>query len=201
MSSEQNKRAVAEFVERCQNQHDLAFADEAFHPKFVNHYRPKGRALPETDRPARGFQAFYGALLQGFPDATVEIDEQFAERDLVATRKTFRGTHLGELWDLPPTGNRVELEFIDIFRVCDTGRRWTSVRSGGRCARRPRASDGDASRDTVCEEHRGQRVRHQLTATAPRVIPSSGSAGSGACRGSAADGATRPRRCVRGGSR
>ena len=106
MSGDDNKRAVAEFVERCQNQHDLAFADEAFHPKFVNHYRPEGRALPETDRPARGFQAFYGALLQGFPDATVEIDEQFAERDLVATRKTFRGTHLGELWDLPPTGNR-----------------------------------------------------------------------------------------------
>jgi SnoaL-like polyketide cyclase len=73
-------------------------------PKFVNHYRPEGRALPETDRPASGFQTFYGALLQGFPDATVEINEQLAERDLVATRKTFRGTHLGELWDLPPTG-------------------------------------------------------------------------------------------------
>jgi predicted ester cyclase len=132
MSGDDNKRAVAEFVERCQNQHDLAFADEAFHPEFVNHYRPEGRALQETDRPASGFQAFYGALLQGFPDATVEISEQLAERDLVATRKTLRGTHLGELWDLPPTGNRVELEFIDIFRVCD-GRlieHWTSMDIG-----------------------------------------------------------------------
>jgi len=95
-------------------------------------YRPEGRALQETDRPASGFQAFYGALLQGFPDATVEISEQLAERDLVATRKTLRGTHLGELWDLPPTGNRVELEFIDIFRVCD-GRlieHWTSMDIG-----------------------------------------------------------------------
>ena len=46
MSGEDNKRVVAEFVERCQNQHDLAFADEAFHPKFVNHYRPEGRAIP-----------------------------------------------------------------------------------------------------------------------------------------------------------
>jgi predicted ester cyclase len=124
-----NKQAVAQFVERCQNQHDLDFADEAFHPEFKNHYRPEGRALPETGRPASGFQAFYGALLQGFPDAAVEIDDQLAERDLVATRKTFRGTHLGELWDLPPTGNRVELEFIDIFRLRD-GRlieHWTSM--------------------------------------------------------------------------
>jgi predicted ester cyclase len=94
MSPEDNKRAVAEFVERCQNDHDLAFADEAFHPDFVNHYRPEGLPIPGTDRPASGFQTFYGALLLGFPDATVEIDEQLAERDLVATRKTFRGTHL-----------------------------------------------------------------------------------------------------------
>ncbi len=59
----------------------------------------------------------------------MEINEQLAERDLVATRKTFRGTHLGELWDLPPTGNRVEFEFIDIFRV-SKGRlieHWTSM--------------------------------------------------------------------------
>jgi predicted ester cyclase len=124
-----NKRAVAEFVERCQNQHDLAFADEAFHPEFKNHYRPEGRDIPETNRPASGFQAFYGALLQGFPDATVEIGDQLAERDLVATRKTLRGTHLGELWDLPPTGNRVELEFIDIFRLRDglLIEHWTSM--------------------------------------------------------------------------
>ena len=129
MSTEDNKRVVAEFVERCQNQHDLDFADQAFHPEFVNHYHPEGQALPETERPASGFQHFYGALLRGFPNASVEINEQLAERDLVATRKTLRGTHLGELWGLPPTGNHIELEFIDIFRVRD-GRlveHWTSM--------------------------------------------------------------------------
>jgi predicted ester cyclase len=132
MSDDNNKRTVAEFVERCQNQHDLAFADEVFHPQFVNHYRPEGLPTPETDRPASGFQAFYGGLLQGFPDATMEINDQLAERDLVATRKTFRGTHLGEIWDLSPTENRVELEFIDIFRVTDgrLSEHWTSMDLG-----------------------------------------------------------------------
>jgi predicted ester cyclase len=40
-----------------------------------------------------------------------------------------RGTHLGELWDLPPTGNQVELEFIDIFRLRDGKliEHWTSM--------------------------------------------------------------------------
>jgi len=31
MSGDDNKHVVAAFVERCQNQHDLAFADEIFH--------------------------------------------------------------------------------------------------------------------------------------------------------------------------
>jgi predicted ester cyclase len=132
VTCDDNKRVVAEFVERCQNQHDLAFADEIFHPQFVNHYRPGGVPIQQTGRPASGFQAFYGKLLQGFPDAAVEINEQLAERDLVATRKTLRGTHLGELWGLPPTGNRVELEFIDIFRLRDGKliEHWTSMDLG-----------------------------------------------------------------------
>ncbi len=119
MSLEENKRVVADFVEVCQNQHNLAAADEIFHPDFVNHYAPEGRPLPPAPRPAGSFQAFYGMLLRAFPDATMEINEQLAERDLVATRKMLRGTHLGEIWSLPPTGNRVEWEFIDIFRVRD----------------------------------------------------------------------------------
>jgi predicted ester cyclase len=129
MSTEDNKRVVAEFVRRCQDQHDLAFADEIIHPGFVNHYRPGGREIPTAERPASGFQAFYGAILGGIPDARMEINEPLAERDLVATRKTLCGTHLGDLWGLPPTGNLVEFEFLDIFRVADGKliEHWTSM--------------------------------------------------------------------------
>ncbi|HZC06338.1 MAG TPA: ester cyclase [Ktedonobacterales bacterium] len=112
-----NKRVVARFVEVCQNQHDLAAADAMFHPTFVNHYALQGRLLPPTTRPAGAFQRYYAQFLVAFPDATMQIEEQVAERDLVVTRKTFRGTHLGEQWGLPPTGNRVQVEFIDIFRL------------------------------------------------------------------------------------
>jgi predicted ester cyclase len=119
VSVEDNKRVVATFVEVCQNQHNLEFADEIFHPEFVDHYRPGGRVLEAAARPAASFQAFYGTLLHAFPDATMQIDEQLAERDLVATRKTLRGTHQAEIWGFPPTGTRVEWSFIDIFRVRD----------------------------------------------------------------------------------
>ena len=119
MSVEDNKQVVARFVEVCQNQHDLAAADAMFHPEFVNHYDPEGRPLPTTTRPAEGFQRYYGKFLTAFPDATMQIEAQIAEHDLVVTRKTFRGTHLGEQWGLPPTGNHVQVEFIDIMRVRD----------------------------------------------------------------------------------
>jgi predicted ester cyclase len=116
---EDNKRVVATFVEVCQNQHNLAFADEVFHPDFVNHYAPEGRPILTSQSSVDHFKHFYGLLLRAFPDATMEINEQLAERDLVATRKTLRGTHRGEIWGLTPTGNRVEWEFSDIFRVRD----------------------------------------------------------------------------------
>jgi predicted ester cyclase len=119
MSTKDNKRVVARFVEVCQNQHNLAFADEVFHAEFVNHYAPEGRPLDPHQRAVDHFKHFYDMLLHAFPDATMRIDEQLAERDMVATRKTLRGTHRGELWGLPPTGNRIEWEFIDIFRVRD----------------------------------------------------------------------------------
>jgi predicted ester cyclase len=141
VSIEDNKRVVANFVEVCQNQHDLAAADEIFDRDLVNHYAPEGQPLPATSRPAGAFQTFYGMLLRAFPDATVEINEQLGERDLVATRKTLRGTHRGEIWELPPTGNRVELEFIDIFRVKDGKlvEHWTSMDIGAlRAQMRPR---------------------------------------------------------------
>jgi predicted SnoaL-like aldol condensation-catalyzing enzyme len=104
MSVEDNKQVVARFVEVCQNQHDLAAADGMFHPQFVNHSFPGGRPLPATSRPAESFQRYYGMFLAAFPDATMQIEEQIAEGDLVVTRKTFRGTHLGEQWRLPPYG-------------------------------------------------------------------------------------------------
>ncbi len=85
--------------------------------------------MPAGQRPVDHFKQFYGMLLRAFPDASMRIEEQVAERDLVVTRKTLRGTHRGELWDIPATGNQVEWEFIDIFRVQDgkLAEHWTHM--------------------------------------------------------------------------
>lgn len=56
-------------------------------------------------------------LRTAFPDLTVEVVEQFADGDRVATRKTLHGTHRGTFAGMPPTGRRVAIRVMDIVRV------------------------------------------------------------------------------------
>jgi len=55
----------------------------------------------------------------GSTAAAYESRSAFAEGDLVVARKTWRGTHRGELLGIPATGKQVTLEVIDISRIRD----------------------------------------------------------------------------------
>ena len=62
---------------------------------------------------------FLRAFINAFPDSYVTIEDMIAEGDRVVTKKTFTGTHTGELSGIPPTGNRVSIQYVDIMRVRD----------------------------------------------------------------------------------
>ena len=47
------------------------------------------------------------------------IHDQVAEGDQVTTRKSLRGTHLGDFLNIAPTGKAVSIEVIDILRLVD----------------------------------------------------------------------------------
>ena len=49
----------------------------------------------------------------------MEIEDQIAQADLVATRWTCTGTHEGELMGISPTGIRVTQPGMDISRLSD----------------------------------------------------------------------------------
>jgi predicted ester cyclase len=109
---EKNKAVVRRFVDEVQTGHNVDVITELFAPDFVNRTRP---TAPDRD----GLKRVHSLLLSALPDASVTIHELVAEGDLVVARKTWRGTHRGELLGIPPTGKQVTLEIIDISRIRD----------------------------------------------------------------------------------
>ena len=74
------------------------------------------------EEPGHGLDAYKEACLvfdRAFPDWSMEIHDQIAEDDQVATRYTNRGTHEGELEGIEATGNTVEFTGIIINRFED----------------------------------------------------------------------------------
>lgn len=45
---------------------------------------------------------------RAFPDLVMTIEQQIAEESWVATRVTYRGTHMGDFAGIPATGRRIE---------------------------------------------------------------------------------------------
>ena len=54
-----------------------------------------------------------------FPDVHMQIEDQIAEGDRVATRWVASGTHEGDLMGINPTGNRVTVAGMTIDRIAD----------------------------------------------------------------------------------
>jgi steroid delta-isomerase-like uncharacterized protein len=54
-----------------------------------------------------------------FHGLQVTIDDMMAEGDKVTCRFTARGVHNGEFMGLPPTGKKIAMTGIEIFRLRD----------------------------------------------------------------------------------
>ena len=110
--SEENKAIVRRFVEQVQNRHDVNAVDELVSPLFVD------RSGMEGIEPTReGTKQFLTVLFATFPDLHFTVEDMVAEGDKVVTRKTFHGTHQARFLGIPDTGNRVDVEVIDIMRI------------------------------------------------------------------------------------
>jgi predicted ester cyclase len=111
---DENKAVIRRFVEEVQNNKSEAAYDELNDPEFVNLSSPPG--IPSDKE---GGKMYLFGFLNAFPDCHFTIDDMLAEGDQVVTKKTFRGTHTADFAGIPPTGRKVELQFVDIMRVRD----------------------------------------------------------------------------------
>jgi steroid delta-isomerase-like uncharacterized protein len=114
MSAKENKTLVRRFVDEVQSQGNVDAIEEFCSPEFVNHSTPPG--LP-PDR--EGIKIVTAMFREAFPDSYFTVEDMLAERDKVATRKTFHGTHRGEFMGTPPTGRQVSTGLIDIVRISE----------------------------------------------------------------------------------
>ena len=112
--SNANAAVVRRFVEEYQGTGKEEVALELLAPDFVDH-SPFGPLSSDRD----GVLALFGMLFAAFPDLHAEIHDQLVDADKVVTRKTFHGTHKGELMGIAPTGREVAFDVIDIVRVRD----------------------------------------------------------------------------------
>jgi len=111
--SEENKALVRRQEEELFGGGNLDVADEVYAPDYVGHD-------PSNPEDVRGLQAAKKAAAeyrQAFPDLRVSVEDLVAEGDRVAARLRFRGTHLGELDGIAPTGRRVDCSGIVISRI------------------------------------------------------------------------------------
>ena len=113
MSAEENKSLVRRFVEEFWNEGNTAAADELMAPDAEIHM-PTGEMV-NLD----GLKGFASMIRGSFPDWHSTAEELIAEGDKLAERWTGRGTHLGELQGIPPTGKRVEVPGSVFYEIVD----------------------------------------------------------------------------------
>jgi steroid delta-isomerase-like uncharacterized protein len=113
--SEENK-AIARRVYEIVSTGDFGRAEE-----IVDADAPDNELLPD-DPPAKLIDTFketFSEARAAFPDLSVTVENVVAEGDRVATRVIMRGTHRGEFQGIAPTGKRVEVRAMDMFRISE----------------------------------------------------------------------------------
>jgi steroid delta-isomerase-like uncharacterized protein len=115
MSTEENKALARRVIEQMFNEGNLDVADELLALDYVDH----DPSLPEDVHGPEGFKQYVGMYRAAFPDLHVQIEDQLAEGDRVATRWTGSGTHDGELAGIAPTGKRVTVPGMEIVRIAN----------------------------------------------------------------------------------
>ena len=106
---------VVRRLEEAYNTQDLDVLDELIADDFVAHTPGSDQIPPGRE----GIKMAHQMSMQTFPDRRVEIEDIFAEGDLVVVRQRLTGTNTGGLpwFGIPANDKAVDTEDIQILRV------------------------------------------------------------------------------------
>jgi len=108
-ATEHNKRIAQRVFDEVLNKGEYGLFDEAYAPDFVKHVDGRRETLAEEREDAKGTRAISS-------DLVMTVDAMIAEGDKVAVLYTGRGTHDGQLGDMPATGRTINLTGMTLYR-------------------------------------------------------------------------------------
>ena len=115
MSLEDNKAVIRCLFAEVWNTGNVGLLDELLAPSFVD----RAAQMGGDDPSAEGFKTQVRLFRTAFPDGRSQIDDLIAEGERVVARWTDGGTQRGEWMGIAPTGKRVTMTGIDIYRIED----------------------------------------------------------------------------------
>jgi len=108
-----NKELVQAFCTTVFVNHDLSTLDQLMRDDYIQHN-------PDVPQGKAGFKQFFEETFKAMPDFKYSLKQMVAEGDLVWMYCTTSGTHTGGEWlDVPPTGNKLKFDVVDMFRIQD----------------------------------------------------------------------------------
>lgn len=116
----QNLAVVSRIWNEIWNTGALDPCDDVFTKDYMGHLPIMTVHGPEE------FKNLIRVYLTAFPDVHLTVEDAFAVGDRVTVRWISRGTHLGTMMGIPPSGNKIEVMGISIFRMecCQVAEEW-----------------------------------------------------------------------------
>ena len=117
-SDPEKNKAIALRLAEVFNGRQLHLLEDVLHPEF----RGRGLSALPPDGPEVGPGArrkLYEMFYQAIPDARAEVLDVVTEGDKVVILDRFFGTHQGEFFGRPGTGDRIEWMAIHIYTIRD----------------------------------------------------------------------------------
>ena len=112
-----NNIDLAKALHHIWNSGELALIERVYAHDFLAHW-PASSEVPER-RGVEGIRFGVMRIRTAFPDWHEEVVDVFGSTDRVASRYVSTGTHQGPFWGIEPTGRRIEIQEISIFRIAD----------------------------------------------------------------------------------
>ncbi len=95
---------------------NIKVLDEVFAPGYIDH---NPLPVPGLGSGLPGQKRAFEMFTTGFKDSEHTVEDLLAVGDKVVVRITGKGIHGGEFMGVPPTGKRVSMTGIAIYRIAD----------------------------------------------------------------------------------